>query len=43
MAVITQHSEGGSLIKLKVLTMPVGKKGEEKDNLLQVFKPNQYN
>ena len=42
MGVITQNSEGGSLIKLKDLTMPVGEKGEEKDSLLQVFKPNQY-
>ena len=43
MGIIIQHSEGGSLIKLKVLTMPVGEKGEEKDSLLQVYKPNQYN
>ena len=42
MGVIIQHSEEGYLIKLKVLTMPVGEKGEEKDSLLQVFKPNQY-
>ena len=42
MGIITQHSEG-SLIKLKVLTMSVGEKGEEKDSLLQVFKVNQYN
>ena len=43
MGIITQHSEEGSLIKLKVLTMSVEEKGEEKDSLLQVFKVNQYN
>ena len=41
MGIITQHSEEGSLIKLKVLTMSVGEKGEEKDSLLQIFKANQ--
>ena len=30
MAVITQHSEGGSLIKLKVLTMPAGEREKKR-------------